>query len=111
MRSVRIVALTAALSLISAASMAGEVSLKLDDSAQSAIGQLPALLDQCVAGITVHGDASVCRNVSNFLTALTNEVRATQAKKASEAAAETRKAADEKAPEKAQDKPKDAPAE
>jgi hypothetical protein len=80
------------LALAPAAASATEVSLKLDDNAQNAVGQLPALLDQCVSGVTVHGDAAVCRTVSNFLVALGNEVRTAQATAAKIAADEKAKA-------------------
>lgn len=102
-----IVAAAAAALLIPAAAIAGEISVKLDDAAQNAVAQLPALLDQCVAGITMRGDPAVCRSVSNFLVALGNETR-TAAKAAADEAAADKAAADEAAKKAATDKPADA---
>jgi hypothetical protein len=72
--------------MVSAAAHAGEVSLKFEDSAQSAILQLPGQLDNCVAGLTIRGDATGCRAVSNFLTAIGNEIRTAQSAAAKAAA-------------------------
>lgn len=69
---------------------ATEIALKLDDGTQNAVLQLPALLDQCVSGMTMRADASVCRSISQFLQSVAGEVRNTQtavAKKAAEEAA------------------------
>jgi hypothetical protein len=81
---------------LSSPTCAADVSLKLDDSAQSAVAQLPALLDQCVAGVTIRGDGSVCRSVSSFLVALGNEVRTAQAAAAKAAADDAANKAAEK---------------
>jgi hypothetical protein len=93
--------------LITTPATATEVSLKLDDGAQNAVSQLPTLLDQCVSGVTVHGDATVCRTVSNFLAALGNEVKSAQAA-AAKAAAD--KAAADEAAKKAAAPPSPIPA-
>ena len=86
----------AAVSLSGMSARAAEISLKLDDGAQNAVSQLPALLDQCVSGVMVHGDAAVCRTVSNFLAALGSEVKSAQAAAAKKAASD-KAAADEAA--------------
>ena len=74
-----VVAAIAAAALASSPVRAAEVAIKLDDGAQNAVAQLPALLDSCVAGLTIRGDAAVCRSVANFLVALGNEVKSAQA--------------------------------
>jgi hypothetical protein len=86
MRSIT-VAVAVAAALLSQAD-ASEVSLKLDDSAQNALAQLPTLLDSCVAGLTIRGDGSVCRSVGALLVGLGNEVRNAQAAAAAKAAAD-----------------------
>lgn len=88
MRTVIAAALIAA-SVVAA--KADEVSIKLGDAAQSAVGQLPAILDQCVSGVMVRGDAAQCKVLSGFLTGLGNEVKVSQAA--------AKKAAEEKKPE------------
>lgn len=78
MKSV-VFAAVAAVALLSSPVRAAEVTIKLDDGAQNAVAQLPALLDSCVAGLTLRGDGAVCRSVANFLVALGNEVKSAQA--------------------------------
>jgi hypothetical protein len=60
------------------------ISVKLSDDTQKALMQLPAVFDQCVAGLTLHGEASACKSMSNFLIGMANEVNveATAAAKA-----------------------------
>lgn len=101
-----VVAAIAALALLSPV-RAAEVAIKLDDGAQSAVAQLPALLDSCVAGLTIRGDAAVCRSVANFLVALGNEVKSAQAIAAKAAADDAAKkaAADAKAADPANPAP------
>lgn len=101
---IEIAAALAALVVLSSPVRAGEITLKLDDNAQNAVGQLPGLLDQCVAGVTMRADASVCRSVSTFLTAMVNEVKTTQAASEKAAADEAAKKTADK-PAKAKDKP------
>jgi hypothetical protein len=81
-----ILAFALAASLTTAAS-AAEVSIKLDDAAQNAVGQLPTLLDQCVSGVMLRGDSTVCKSISNFLIALNNETRTAAAKAVADAKA------------------------
>lgn len=99
-----IVAACAAVLLLSPAH-AGEVSVKLDDSGQNAVGQLPTLLDQCVAGLTIRGDGSVCRTVGALLVGLVNEMRTAQT--AAAKAAADKATADEAANKAAAQKPAD----
>jgi hypothetical protein len=94
-----VVAAVAAVALLSSPVRAAEVSIKLDDGAQNAVAQLPALLDSCVAGLTLRGDGAVCRSVAAFLVALGNEVKSAQASAAKAAAddAAAKKSAADKA--------------
>jgi hypothetical protein len=87
-------AAVAALIVMSAPARAADVSVKLSSDTQNAIVQLPAVLDQCVAGLTMRGDASVCKSISAFLVGMGNEVKA-------EAAAADKAAADKAAADKA----------
>lgn len=83
----RIIVAVAAVALLAASPVrAADVSLKLAEGTQSAIVQLPGVFDQCVAGITIHGDATVCKSVAGFLLGLSNEVRSAQAEVAKVAA-------------------------
>lgn len=100
----RILVLAAA--LIVTPALATEVSIKMEDAAQNVMLQLPSLLDQCVSGLTLRGDATVCKGVANVLNALSNDTRAAQA--AAKAAADAKTAAEAKAAEEAK---KDKPAE
>jgi len=84
----------AAVSLSALSARADEVSLKIDDGGQAAVMQMPALLDSCVAGVMMRGDAMVCKGVSNFLTAFGNDVKRAQA---AAKAASDKAAADEAA--------------
>jgi hypothetical protein len=97
MRSFAVAALAAAVALASPSVRCAEIAIRLDDGAQNAVAQLPSLLDSCVAGLTLRGDAAVCRSVANFLVALGNEVKSAQtvASKAADDAA--KKAAADKA--------------
>ncbi len=99
MRTIAALALAISLSF---SATAAEVSVKLDDSAQSAVAQLPGLLDQCVSGVMLRGDATICKSISNFLLAFVNETKTAQAATAAKAAVDTR-AADEA--RKASEKP------
>jgi hypothetical protein len=67
---------------------AADVSVKLADGTQNAIIQLPAVFDQCVAGLTIRGDASVCKNLATFLVGMSNEVKSAQAEAVAKAAAD-----------------------
>ena len=100
-----VVAAVAAAALASSSVRAAELAIKLDDGAQNAVAQLPALLDSCVAGLTIRGDAAVCRSVANFLVALGNEVKSAQSLAAKAVA--DKAAADEAAKKAASDKPAD----
>ena len=94
MKSILAAAIAAAV-LIASPVRASEITFKLDDSTQNAIGQLPTLLDSCVAGMTMRADASVCRSISQFLQSVATEVKNTQVAqaKAEAAKAEAAKAA------------------
>jgi hypothetical protein len=59
---------------IAPAAMARDVSLPLNDAAQNLLTQLPTALDQCIAGVTLRGDPSICRSVSTVLSSLSAEV-------------------------------------
>lgn len=61
--------------ILAAPACANDLSLRLNDSQQQDIVSLPALMDQCVAGVMMHGDANMCRNISGFLTSLAASVR------------------------------------
>jgi hypothetical protein len=100
MRTIMAVTVGAAM-LLPITARAGEVQLKLDDAAQNAVAQLPALLDQCVSGVAMRGDTSICRNVANFLVALGNEVKVQQAAVAKAAADEGTKKQEQGATDKA----------
>jgi hypothetical protein len=92
-----IAVLTAA--LIAGPVQAADVSVKLADGTQGAIIQLPSVFDQCIAGLTLRGDAAVCKNIASFLVGMSNEVKSAQAE-AAKAIAD--KAAADKAAEPAQ---------
>jgi hypothetical protein len=101
------VSLALAAALIAAATApipasAAEITFKLDDSTQNAVLQLPALLDQCVAGVTMRGDATVCKSISTFLQSVGVEIRKEQIARA----AADKAAADEAAKAKEKDKDK-----
>jgi hypothetical protein len=88
--------LAAALALSAALpASAAEITFRLDDSTQNAILQLPGALDNCVSGLTMRSDPTVCRSISQFLQSVAGEVKNTQAVAAKEAAekAEAAKAA------------------
>jgi hypothetical protein len=93
MRKMTVAAL--ALSLASPASSA-EILIKLDDGAQNAVVQLPALLDQCVSGVMLRGDATTCKGLSNFLVLLGNVTKNSQAA-AAKSEAEAKAVADKAA--------------
>jgi hypothetical protein len=46
--------------------MAAEVTVKISDVDQQAFGNLPVAVDQCVAGLTLRGDAQVCKLIAQF---------------------------------------------
>lgn len=71
---------------------AAEVSIAFDDNAQQSAFQLPVLLDQCVAGVTMRSDASVCKSVAGALNGLAIMVKTAQAKAAEKADADKAKA-------------------
>jgi hypothetical protein len=73
---------------------ATDITVKLSPDTQNAIVQLPALLDQCTAGMAMRGDAQTCKSISNFLIGMGNEVKV-EAQAA--AKAESDKAAADKA--------------
>lgn len=68
--------------LLAAPARAAEITFKLDDSTQATIIQLPAALDQCVAGMTMRADASICRSISQFLQSVVVELKNSQAEQA-----------------------------
>jgi hypothetical protein len=74
---------------------AADVSLKFDDNLQRAVSNLPAVFDQCVAALTLRGDANLCRSISILLTGISGEIRNQQELAAKTADAETKKMADE----------------
>lgn len=76
----RRILLGAVASLACSMALARDVSITLPDTAQQATRNLPAALDQCIAGMTLRGDSSVCKTVSNFLGVLASEVGTAQAK-------------------------------
>lgn len=92
----------AALVAASTAVHAADVQITFDDKSQQVSFQLPALLDQCVSGMTLRADATACRSVSSALTALASMVsqaqKAAADKAAAEAKAKTDKAAETPAP-------------
>lgn len=80
-----------AASFIAAPSRAVEISLKLDDGAQSALAQLPAMLDSCVAALALRNEPASCRQMSVVMAALSNELRNAHAAAAKAAAEESAK--------------------
>jgi hypothetical protein len=77
----------AALSMLAAPARATDITVKLSPETQNAIVQLPALLDQCIAGMAMRGDAVTCKSISNFLIGMGNEVKV-QAQAAAKAEAD-----------------------
>ena len=97
---------------------AAEVAVPFDDQSQTVAFQMPALMDACVAGLSLRGDPTACRSVSAGLSALASMVKTAQTKAAADKAAADRASADMAAAEKtaadaakakAEDKPADPP--
>jgi hypothetical protein len=80
MTSKIIPALVAGALLVPGYAHASDISLPLNDTSQQAIGKLPGVLDQCVAGITVRGDPAACRLLGNLLNGLASDVQQAAAK-------------------------------
>jgi hypothetical protein len=73
---------------------AKDISITLVDQAQQATHNLPAVFDQCIAGVTLRNDATTCKAVGQFLADLSNVVTTVQAKAAEADKAEADKAKD-----------------
>jgi len=58
--------LSVGLILMAFPAFAGEITLKVSDEDQKAFSNLPGAVDQCVAGLQLRGDASMCRLISQF---------------------------------------------
>lgn len=84
-----------AAALIASPVCASDVSLKFDDNLQRAVSNLPAVFDQCVAALTLRGDAALCRSISILLTGISGEIKNQQAVAAKTADDEAKKAAEE----------------
>lgn len=75
MKMIAFAAMTAAALAFAAPVRATDITVKLSPDTQNAIVQLPALLDQCIAGMAMRGDAATCKSISNFLIGMGNEVK------------------------------------
>jgi hypothetical protein len=98
-RATCLAAVLTAPSMINAAH-ATDVTLKLSPDTQNSIAQLPAFLDQCVASLTMRGDATACKSISAFLVGMGNQVKLeaqVEAKAEAEKAAADKVAADKAA--------------
>lgn len=82
--------------LTSISARAGEISISLDENSQKTAAQLPALLDMCIAGITLRNDPSACKGVSASLNGLAGMVKTAQDNAVTEAAKAKPAAADPK---------------
>lgn len=71
----RFLAALAAAAMFATPALATDITVKLSPDTQNAIVQLPALLDQCIAGMAMRGDAATCKSISNFLVGMGNEVK------------------------------------
>lgn len=90
-------------SLLAAPALANGIALNLDDGAQGAAAQMPAMVDSCVSGLMLRNDPTVCRTISAWLAALANEVKTAQVAAAKKIADEAAKKAADDAAKKAAD--------
>jgi hypothetical protein len=55
---------------------AAEITLKVSEADQAALGMLPGAVDACVAGLQLRGDAQMCKAIATFATDFVAKVRA-----------------------------------
>jgi hypothetical protein len=89
---------------------AADVAVTFDDQSQRGAFQLPALVDACVASLSLRSDPTPCKTVSAGMVALVNMIRTAQEKAAADKAAAEKAAAEKAAADakaKADEKPAD----
>lgn len=58
------------------AAMAAEITVKVTDQDQQNFTALSGAVDQCVAGVTMRGDAQACKLIAQFATEFGAKVKA-----------------------------------
>lgn len=53
-----------------------EITVKVTDQDQQNFTALPGAVDQCVAGVTMRGDAAACKLIAQFATEFAAKVKA-----------------------------------
>lgn len=70
----------AALLIVATPAFAKDVTLTITDDDQKNWTAIAPVFDQCVAGSSLRGDASACRNIAAFLNSFSGRIAAEAAK-------------------------------